>query len=108
MQWDRGEHVGAPVTPEQMECQNTALLFYMALLRNNTQRSETATKLPLQFLSSYDSCLQVQAVSRVTYIHRLPVSKSCVISYSVLLQDAVPEASIPSVRAQVINPQGMH
>lgn len=80
----------------------------MALLMNNTQRSETATKLPLQFLSSYDSRLQVQAVSRATHIHRLQVSKSRAISYRVLLQDAVPEASIPSVRAQVINPQGMH
>lgn len=35
-------------------------------------------------------------------------SKLCAISYHVLRQAAAPEARIPSVRAQVINPRDMH
>lgn len=69
--------------------------------------SEDYKKITLQFLGSYDSFLQVQAVTRVTH-SQATGSESCAISYHILWQAAAPEARIPSVRAQAINPGDMH
>lgn len=70
-------------------------------------RRQKKKKITLQFLSSCESLLQVQAVTRVTH-SQAPGSESYVISYHILSQAAAPEARIPSVRAQAINPGDMH